>query len=368
MMPVLLRIRNIHFHQAPSFLFYYKIAGKGVVYKMMDNAKNVIGSGNNINITKFENKPGGLVEGSFSFTDIAFENNYGQIAARVKAITNGSFRTTINDDIVIGKSAKQNNNSLDNENEQLNEETSLVFKSLEPTSIMKKIFKPIDQNGDGYYRWKPNLKEVSDFDSSISDDGFMYTNYDTVLFYNDSIDKVLMFFTTVVYQNGQLMDCHACGAVMSCASFSKQPDGTYGLNKLDTVLQTNTEWGKPNPVELIKIGTNKYAVSATSYDMHQGYEQAQITYFNAENLNVIFEDQILDDNTGAALEKGYSNETKIKFLPAVNGSEYFILQAITTGTEDNGYGKIKSINKKEAYYFDVKKGGYVLQPKAAAVK
>ncbi len=99
--------------------------------------------------------------------------------------------------------------------------------------------------------------------------------------------------------------------------------------------------------------------------MHQGYEQADKTYFGIESFNTIFNTQILDNNIGAAMEKRYSNQTKIKFLPSVYGNNYFILQTIITGTVDNGYGKIKPVNRKETYYFNLEKGEYILQARAA---
>jgi len=350
------------FSSKSKLVFYYKIAGKGLFIKIMDNARNEIVTGNYFNISKLENKPGGVLEGSFAFTDIAFENNNNQIVTKIKAIKDGKFKTVVGDGNLFGNKAGNADNNSNNKNERLNE-TNEIFTSLEPNYLIKKIFKAVRQNNDGYFGWKPDFERG--FDSTfLSDDGYAYTQYDTVLNYNDGIDKVLMFFTTVTYQNGEIKDCHACGALMSCALFSKQTNGYYKLNRLDTNFTQSIAWAKPDPVALVKTGANKYAIAIYSYDVHQGDQEEEVAFYEAENFKSIFTTQILDDNTWAALEKGYSNETKIKFLPAKNGSEYFILQAITSGTEENERRKIVPIYKKETYYFDTKKGEYVLQPKA----
>jgi hypothetical protein len=333
--------------------FLYHAPGKGMFLKVMDNAKHEITAGNYFNISKLETKPGGMLEGTFAFTDIVFKNNYGEVTARVKAIKDGKFRTVVSDKDLWAR--ETNTDKIKSANEASNK----IFTTLEPTYVIKKIFKPVSKNADGFFVWKPKTSD-SIF---LSDDGYAYTKYDTVLTYTDSTTKTLMFFYSDFYENKQLMNCHACGALMSCAVFLKQDNSTYQLERLDSNFAYSIAWGEPDPVALVKIGTNKYAVSVSSYDIHQGYAEENISYIKTENFKTIFTAQILNSNTGALMDKGTSVETKIKFIPALNGSEYFILQAVTTGTEENAKGKIVPVNKKEIYYFDKEKGEYVLQTK-----
>ena len=83
------------FSQNAKLIFIYKFFGKGNMIKSLDNAKGEITAVNYIRLTKLEAKPGGTVEGVFSFTDIPFENNTGKVVAKIKGITGGRFKTTI---------------------------------------------------------------------------------------------------------------------------------------------------------------------------------------------------------------------------------------------------------------------------------
>lgn len=348
------------FSSKAKLLFYYKIAGRGILAKLMNNEKNEIKPGNNFSISKFENKQGAIVEGNFAFTDLAFQNGSGQTTARIKKLTNGSFRATINNDIALGNSRNTQLNNIQTNKEQFNKKEDSIFTTLEPNYVTKRLFKTSYKNKDGYYKWKPNFKIW--FDSGyLSDDGYAYTKYDTALNYNDGADKTILFFATPVYANGELQDCHACGALMSCAVFIKQTDNTYLLSKLDTNFNAGFAWGAPQPVALIKIGANKYAIASTSSDMHQGYYEEGVTYFETENFNTIFTHQTADDNTGAKLDNGTSSATTFKYSPSPNSSDYYLIEATTSGTEENKYGKIVKVNRKEIYYFDATKGQYVQQ-------
>ncbi len=83
------------FSKNAKLIFVYKLYGKGTIIKSLDNAKGEINSSDYVKFTKLENKPGGTIEGQFNFTDIPFKDLTGKVTARLKGISNGSFRTAI---------------------------------------------------------------------------------------------------------------------------------------------------------------------------------------------------------------------------------------------------------------------------------
>jgi hypothetical protein len=84
-----------NFSGSAKLFFIYKLYGKGSMIKSVDNAKGEITAANYIKLTTLEAKPGGVAEGSFSFTDIPFQNKEGKVVARIRGISDGHFKAII---------------------------------------------------------------------------------------------------------------------------------------------------------------------------------------------------------------------------------------------------------------------------------
>jgi hypothetical protein len=118
------------FSKNAKLVFIYKLFGKGSMIKTLDNAKGEISAANYITITKLEPKPGGTVEGAFSFTNIPFENKIGKVVAKIRGISAGRFKTTITeyDEIKVTNATA---GIVTTEANKLSPVAKLLFKNVE---------------------------------------------------------------------------------------------------------------------------------------------------------------------------------------------------------------------------------------------
>ena len=106
---------------------------------------------------------------------------------------------------------------------------------------------------DGYYLtkdssivWKPTIIEEAIFPKS--DDGFCYTELDTLLEINN--DSIIVIFSTSEKAEGWTLNCHACLAKISVALFVKN-DSIWKLENLTPNFQKYGPFGN-RPYKLIK--------------------------------------------------------------------------------------------------------------------
>ncbi|MEO8109748.1 MAG: hypothetical protein ABI594_06955 [Ginsengibacter sp.] len=117
------------FSKSAKLLFIYKLFGKGIMTKALDNAKGEITAADFIHITKLESKPGGTVEGNFNFTDINFKNNAGKVIAKIRGINDGRFRTQITRYSEMTAAAK-NETATSKTTGQLSAVAGMLFKNV----------------------------------------------------------------------------------------------------------------------------------------------------------------------------------------------------------------------------------------------
>jgi hypothetical protein len=106
---------------------------------------------------------------------------------------------------------------------------------------------------DGYYLaedssivWKPTIIEEAIFPKS--DDGFCYTELDTLLKLNK--DSIIVIFSTSEKAEGWTLNCHACLAKISVALFVKN-DSIWKIENFTPNFQRYGAFGY-RPYSLIK--------------------------------------------------------------------------------------------------------------------
>ncbi len=80
--------------QSLTVVFFYRLRGKDLLVKVLDNAKKQINGSNYVAFSLLETTMGGRMEGTFNFTDLDYKKGK-EVVARVKELSNGQFSGVI---------------------------------------------------------------------------------------------------------------------------------------------------------------------------------------------------------------------------------------------------------------------------------
>ncbi|MBL7808618.1 MAG: hypothetical protein JNN28_12415 [Saprospiraceae bacterium] len=243
-------------------------------------------------------------------------------------------------------------------------EEFVSFNLEDYTGLLATLFDADTLNAAGEALWEP-LTYADELAADISDDGWMHTRLDTMLLYEAfGIEKAVAVFETLHYENGQISDCHSCGAVISIAIFEKNPFGGWGIERFSKHFTTLGAYGLGGDVGLAKFGENQTCLSLEMTWMGQGIYAEYLSFLNLENFERVFNLTIHEDNLGAWEEesdRAYSFDKAIHLLPTVETvSGWWEFDLVTQGTQpDDDVERALPANSVERFAFNWDTGTYM---------
>lgn len=237
-------------------------------------------------------------------------------------------------DSLISKTAKE---QLFN---QKNEILMLLFDGIEISNKHKK----------NEVKWKPNFYESKQFPSS--DDGFAYTQLDTVFFYKEyKTKKAVVIFATYMYEKNGKIDCHSCAPNISIATFEyNEKSKEWKVDTFEKFYGAHGNWGGIHPMEFKKIGENKYAILFHSGFTHMGTHDSWTTIYDLYWMKELKTIRTYHDNSGyypeSEKEKIVIIDTDIEFEKS--DKEYYDL-IITTKVKNSTSVEIFEHKNIEGY-------------------
>ncbi|HAD14309.1 MAG TPA: hypothetical protein DCF33_17955 [Saprospirales bacterium] len=240
----------------------------------------------------------------------------------------------------------------------------ITFNLEDRSGLLSTLFDADSLNEYGEALWEP-ITFADGLLANISDDGWMHTRLDTLLFYEVfDIKKAVAVFETLHYEKGEVSDCQSCGAVLSFAIFEKNPFGVWGIERFAKHFTTLGAHGYGGEVGLAQFGENQTCLSLQMSWMGQGILAEYLTFLNLDNLERVFNLTIHEDNLGALGEdsdRAYSFDKAIHLLPSVETlSGWWEFDLVTQGTQpDNDVERALPANSVERYAYDWDTGTYM---------
>jgi hypothetical protein len=228
---------------------------------------------------------------------------------------------------------------------QLNGGTQYVVYNWD-SSVLEKLL-------SGKYSSKMNLTKWKPFPGErtlISDDGFCYSNQDTVLFYADASGKhaVLVYSTKRV--SGEIVeDCASCNVVLGMAKFDFIDEKWFLVSNNRTVNFMGQSSQLPKP-RIIKIGENNFALALREdtfqdvgiefiYQLSENHFSELVFSYYHSNLTMNENGSIYSENNVRFIENGTpwfgveleSNVVKTEDIGEVSGKsvKYFHIEEFT---------------------------------------
>lgn len=243
-------------------------------------------------------------------------------------------------------------------------ETSKSFDLDDPVTLLATLFDSDTFSASGEVLWTP-ITFADELSSNLSDDGWMHTRLDTMLFYTAfDLERAVAVFETLHYDRGAVNDCAACGAIVSVAIFSKAVDGHWEIERFAKHLTTLGGGGQGGEIGLAQLGENQTCLSLEMNWTGQGVYAEYLSFINLEDLEKVFNLVIHEDNMGVLGEESdrvYSFDKAIQLLPTVETvTGWWEFDLVTQGTQpDHDIERAVPANTVERYAFDLETGTYM---------
>jgi len=243
-------------------------------------------------------------------------------------------------------------------------ESSKIFDFEDPSTLLSELFDADTFSNAGEALWEP-LTYADELSANYSDDGWMHTRLDTLLFYNSyEVERAVAVFETLHYERGEISDCLSCGAQISVAIFDKSADGKWIIERFEKHLTSLGGSGYGGEIGLAQFGENQTCLSLEMNWMGQGVYAEYLSFLNLEDLKKVFNLVIHEDNMavlGEASERAYSFDKAIQLLPTVETvSGWWEFDLVTQGTQpDNDVERAVPANTVERYAFNWETGTYM---------
>ena len=231
-------------------------------------------------------------------------------------------------------------------------------------ALLELLFDADTFSNSGEALWEP-LTYADELSANLSDDGWLHTQIDTVLFYTTyEVERAVVVFETLHYIQGEISDCHACGAQISVAIFDKSPDGKWNIARFEKHLTTLGGNGYGGEVGLAQFGENQTCLSLEMSWMGQGVYAEYLTFLNLEDLEKVFNLVIHEDNMGVLGEesdRAYAFDKAIQLLPTVETvTGWWEFDLVTQGTQpDSDVERAVPANTVERFAFNWETGTYM---------
>ncbi len=243
-------------------------------------------------------------------------------------------------------------------------ETSKTFDLEDPTTLLSTLFDADTFSSYGEALWEP-LTFADGLSANLSDDGWMHTRLDTILFYTSfDIERAVAVFETLHYEHGEISDCQACGAQISLAIFDKTADGKWTVERFAKHLTSLGGGGFGGEIGLAQLGENQTCLSLQMSWSGQGVYAEYLSFLNLEDMEKVFNLVIHEDNSGVLgeeSERTYSFDKAIQVLPTVETvTGWWEFDLVTQGTQpDKDVDRAVPANTVERYAFNWETGTYM---------
>ncbi|MBK6994312.1 MAG: hypothetical protein IPH31_05095 [Lewinellaceae bacterium] len=243
-------------------------------------------------------------------------------------------------------------------------EISKTFDLEDNSTLLIRLFDADSITEAGEALWEP-YTYADELSANLSDDGWMHTRLDTLLFYTTyDIERAVAVFETLHYEGGAVSDCHDCGVQISIAIFSRRADGNWIIERFAKHHASLGGGGHGGDIGLAQLGENQTCLSLQMSWMGQGVYAEFLSFLNLEDLEKVFNLTIHEDNMGMLaedFERSYSFDKAIQLLPTVETvTGWWEFDLVTQGTEpDNDVDRAVPANTVERYAFNWETGTYM---------
>ncbi len=239
-----------------------------------------------------------------------------------------------------------------------------IFDLDDEKTLLYRLFDADSINPSGEALWEPSTF-ADELSADISDDDWMHTRLDTVLFYtNFDIERAVVVFETLHYEQGEVRDCQACGAKISVAIFEKTADGDWYIERFDKHLTSLGGNGLGGEIGLAQFGVNQWCLSLEMNWSGQGIYAEYLSFLNLDDLEKVFNLVIHEDNLGVLggdSEYSYAYDKAIHLLPTVETiTGWWEFDLVTQGTQpDDDVERAVPANTVERFAFNWETGTYM---------
>jgi len=243
-------------------------------------------------------------------------------------------------------------------------ENSQTFDLADQTTLLSWLFDADTFATNGEALWEP-LTFADELSANLSDDGWMHTRVDTLLYYTSfDIERAVAVFETLHYERGEISDCPACGAQISVAIFDKTGEGLWSIGRFAKHLVSLGGNGYGGEIGLAQLGENQTCLSLEMSWMGQGVYSEYLSFLNLEDLEKVFNLVIHEDNMGGFAEESertYAFDRAIQLLPTVETvTGWWEFDLVTQGTQpDKDVERAVPANTVERYAFNWETGTYM---------
>ncbi|MFN8671309.1 MAG: hypothetical protein U0457_04390 [Candidatus Sericytochromatia bacterium] len=168
-------------------------------------------------------------------------------------------------------------------------------------------------------------------------------------------DKKKKYYV-VTQTTHETLDCHACGALIGIATFSKNNKDWVLEDKLQYVNVLGS-WGQAPIPELVKLGKNEYGLAFYPAFMNQGINSVSFILIAKKDKKfqeVISLSPFSEDNLGgcgSSFSECYSFDSKINFTVGA-GEQFAPILIKTSGTKFDKNRKAVKFEKTYKYIFE----------------
>ncbi|MFN0215364.1 MAG: hypothetical protein ACKVT2_13995 [Saprospiraceae bacterium] len=243
-------------------------------------------------------------------------------------------------------------------------ETSRTFDLDDHATLLATLFDADTFSAKGEALWEP-LTFADELSANLSDDGWMHTRLDTLLFYTSyDIERAVAVFETIHYEDNEISDCQTCGAQISIAIFDRQVNGKWNIERFAKHLVSLGGAGQGGEIGLAQLGENQTCLSLEMYWMGQGVYSENLSFVNLDDFEKVFNLVIHEDNTGVFAQdpdRTYSFDRAIQLLTTVETvTGWWEFDLVTQGTQpDHDVNRAVPANMVERYAFNWETGTYM---------
>lgn len=216
-----------------------------------------------------------------------------------------------------------------------------TFDLLDREDVLIRLFDSDSLTDADEVLWKP--ASFSDqLNSNISDDGYVHTILDTVLYYNVmGSSRAAAIFQTFNYVKGQINACEECGAQLSVALFEDAGERRWQIVKFKKHFTTLGTYGMNGEVGLTQFGNVQWCLRLEYHWAGQGMYGEYVSFYNLDDFQRKFQFTVHEDNSAEFdypdPERTYGFDRSMHFVPTVEtDSGWWDFDLVTRGTEKDG--------------------------------
>lgn len=163
------------------------------------------------------------------------------------------------------------------------EDDDLVqVKNLEPRTVLTTLFESTNYSSQRGIGWKPRIDDRINFNPS--DDGYLYTRIDTVMYFSDLYsqspnDRAAVILYTNAWYGNEVSSCHACAPEMGVAIFTRL-EKSWVLTTFVRDIGQFGGWGEPGEASLFPLGPDQMGLMIESGYTGQGYTESYMSIFD----------------------------------------------------------------------------------------